>query len=110
MFSLVQNLQTQVGMAIRMVKPFPYKDIHCVLWKYDVTLIFTWTGKEEVCSNISLSLAGLTRSDRCYTLEELEKRRKEVGKGTVKLIRNRVTTKEAKEFLKTIRKADYNVI
>ena len=75
-----------------------------------VTLISTQTGKEEVCSNISSSLAKLTRSGRCYTPEELEKRSKKVGKGIAQLVRNRVSTKEAMEFLKTIQKADYNVI
>ncbi|KAK9986699.1 hypothetical protein SO802_031650 [Lithocarpus litseifolius] len=73
MFSLAPNLWTQEGMVIRMPKPFPYKDSRCDLWKYDVTLISTRTGKEDVCSNISSGLAGLTRIGRCYTLEELEK-------------------------------------
>ena len=90
--------------------PFPYKDSHCVPWKYDVTLISTWTRKEEVCSNISSSLAWLTRSGRCYTPEELEKRKKEIGKSTTKPVRNRVITEETEELLKTIRKADYSVI
>ncbi|KAL0010927.1 hypothetical protein SO802_006035 [Lithocarpus litseifolius] len=31
-----------------MPKPFPYQDGHCVPWKYDVTLISTHIGKEEV--------------------------------------------------------------
>ena len=93
-----------------MPKPFPYKDSHHVLWKYVVTLISTWTGKEEVCSNISSVLARLTRSGRFYTSEELEKRRKEIGKSTADPVRNRVTIEEADELLKTIRKADYSVI
>ena len=40
----------------------------------------------------------------------LEKRRKEIGKGTAEPVRNRVTIEEAKEFLKTIRKVNYSVI
>ena len=75
-----------------------------------MTLISTRTGKEEVCSNISSGLADLTRSGRCYTPKELEKRRKEIGKSIVELVKNRVTAKEAEEFLKTIRKANYSVI
>ena len=75
-----------------------------------MTLISTRTRKEEVCSNISLGLEELTRNGWCYTLEELEKRRKEVGKSVAKLVKNKVTTKEAKEFLKTIQKSDYSVI
>ena len=87
-----------------------YQDSHRVPWKYDVTLISTQTRKEKVCSNISLGLAGLTRSGRCYTLEELEKRRKKIGKSIAEPVRMKVTTKEAEEFLKTIRKANYTVI
>ncbi|KAL0004876.1 hypothetical protein SO802_012437 [Lithocarpus litseifolius] len=87
-----------------MPKPFPYKDSHRVLWKYDVTLISIQTGREEVCSNISSGLARHTRSGQCYTLEELEKMRKEIGKGTIEPVRNKVTTEEVEEFLKTIRK------
>jgi len=96
-----------------MPKPFPYEDDHCVPWNYDISMISTRTwriGKEEVCSNISSGLVGLTRSGWCYTFEELEKRRKELGKGTTELIRNKVTTEEAEEFLRTIQKADYSVI
>ena len=44
------------------------------------------------------------------TPEELEKRRKKIGKGTVKPIRNRVITKEAEEFLKIIKDSEYSVI
>ena len=93
-----------------MPKPFPYKDSHRVPWKYNVTLISTRTGEKEACSNISSSLAKLTRSGWFYTLEELEKRMKEIGKSTVEQVKNRVTTEEAEEFLKTIPKADYRVI
>ena len=74
-----------------------------------MSLISTCIGK-EVCSNVSSNLFGLTRSDRCYTLEELEKRRKKIGKGAVELVRNRVTTEEAEEFLKVIRNSEYIVI
>ena len=109
-FFIAPNLQTQEGVIIRMLKSFPYEDSHCVPWKYDVSLISTQTGKEEVCSNISSSLSGLTRSGRCYTLDELEKRRKEIGKGTTEPIRNKVITEEAEEFLKIIKNSEYSVI
>ena len=75
-----------------------------------MALIFTRIGKEKVYSNISSSLVELTRSNRCYTFEELEKRRKEISKGTLEPVRNRVTIEEADEFLKTIQKANYSVI
>ena len=93
-----------------MPKLFPYEDSHHVLWKYDVSLISTRTGKEEICSNISSALFRLTRSGRYYTLEELEKRSKEIDKGTTEPVRNRVTIEEAKEFLKIIRNSEYSVI
>ena len=102
MFSLVPNFQTQEGVVICMSKPFPYKDSYRVSRKYDVTLILTQIRKEKVCSNISLGLVGLTRSGRCYTPEELEKRRKEIGKSITKLVRNRAIIEEAEKFLKTI--------
>jgi len=70
---IAPNLQTQEGVIIRMLKSFPYEDSHCVPWKYDVSLISTRTEKEEVCSNISSGLSGLTRSGYCYTPKELEK-------------------------------------
>ena len=75
-----------------------------------MSLISTQTGKKEFFSNISLGLSGFTRSDRCYTLKELEKRRKEIGKGTVEPVRDKVTIEEAEEFLKVIRKSEYSVI
>ena len=78
--------------------------------KYNKSLISTQIEKEEVCSNISSGMSGLTRSGRCYTFEDLEKRRKEIGKGIVEPVRNRVTTKEAEEFLKVIRNSEYSVI
>ena len=93
-----------------MPKLFPYEDSHCVPWKYDVSLISTRTRKDEACSNISSGLSRLTRSGHCYTLEELEKRRKETDNSTVESVKNRVTTKEAEEFLKIIRNSKYIVI
>ena len=41
---------------------------------------------------------------------ELEKKRKEIDKSTNEPVKNTVTTKEVKEFLKTIRKADYSMV
>ncbi|KAL0008660.1 hypothetical protein SO802_010162 [Lithocarpus litseifolius] len=53
---------------------------------------------------------GISRNGRCYTPEELEKRRKEIRKSTVKPIRNRATTEEAKEFLKIIKNLEYTLL
>ena len=57
-----------------------------------------------------MAVAILSRSRCYYTPKKLEKRRKEIDKGTAKPVRNRVTTKEAEEFLKIIRNSKYNVI
>ena len=109
-FSIAPNLQTQEGVIICMSNPFPYKDSHRVPWKYNVFSISTRTRKKEVYFNISSGLSGLTRSSRCYTFKELEKRRKEIGKGIAEPIRNRVTIEEAEEFLKVIKNLEYSVI
>ena len=94
-----------------MLKLFPHKDSHRVPWKYDVSLISSRIGKEEVYSNISLGLSGLTRSGRCYNPDELKKKkRKEIGKGTIEPVKNRVTIEEAEEFLKIIKNSEYSVI
>ena len=93
-----------------MPKAFPYDDDHRVLWKYEVSLISTRIEKEEVCSNISSGLFELTRSGRYHTPEELERRRKEAGKHIAETVKCRVTTEEAKEFLKIIRNSEYSVI
>ena len=75
-----------------------------------MSLISTRIIKEEVCSNFSSGLSRLTRSGHCYTLEEVEKRRKKMGKGTAKPVRNRVTIEEVEEFLKVIIKDIFYVI
>ena len=75
-----------------------------------MSLISIQTRKEEVYFNISSALSGLTRNGRCYTPEELEKRRKEIAKGAAEPVRDKVTTKEAEEFLKVIRNSKYSVI
>ena len=79
MFSLAPHLQSQKGVIIHMPKPFPYKDSHHVPWKYNVALISTRTGNEEVCSNVSLGLSGLIRSGQCYALKELKREGKSKG-------------------------------
>ena len=75
-----------------------------------MSLISSLTGTKEAYSNISSGLSGLTRSGHRYTLEELGKRRKEIGKGIAEPVRNRVTTEEAEEVLKIIKNSEYSVI
>ena len=60
-------------------------------------IISTREGKpkteEEVVGNLTSGLGGITRSGRCYTPEELEKRRKEIGKA----VEDPVKTKAAED-------------
>ncbi|KAL0008560.1 hypothetical protein SO802_010062 [Lithocarpus litseifolius] len=72
--------------------------------------LFSLAPNLQTQKGVVIRLDRLTRSGRCYTPEKLENRRKEIGKSTAEPVRNRVTTKEAKEFLKTIRKSDYSLI
>jgi len=55
----------------------------------------------------------LTRSGRCFTLEELEKRRKAKGKEGVDVteeINKPVTEEETNEFLKLVKHSEYSVV
>ena len=86
------------------------KDVYANVYPGLARLTKSGQFKKEVCANVYPGLARLTKSGQFYTFEELEKRRKELGKGTVEPVRNRVTTEEAEEFLKTTQKKDYSVI
>jgi len=58
-------------------------------------------------------IGGLTRSGRCFTLEELEKQRKDKGKEGVDVteeINKPVTEEETNEFLKLMKHSEYSVV
>jgi hypothetical protein len=58
-------------------------------------------------------IGGLTRSGRCFTLEELEKQRKAKGKEGVDVtekINKPVTEEETNEFLKLMKHGEYSVV
>ncbi len=74
----------------------------------------TWENKPRIeegeIGNLTSGLGGITRSGRCYTPEELEKRRKEMGKATEDLTRTKVAEEEATDFLRIIKSSEYNVV
>ena len=66
--------------------------------------------EEGEVRNLTSGLRGITRSGRCYTPEELEKRRKEMGNAVEDLTRAKVTEEEATDFLRIIKSSEYNVV
>uniref|UniRef100_A0A2N9GLN7 G-patch domain-containing protein n=1 Tax=Fagus sylvatica TaxID=28930 RepID=A0A2N9GLN7_FAGSY len=82
--SAVQSSEKVPSVVIQVPQPFPYQDSKKIPWNYGMKVISTRESqpktKEEVVGNLTSGLGGITRSGRCYTPEELEKRRKEAGK------------------------------
>uniref|UniRef100_A0A2N9EWE8 Uncharacterized protein n=1 Tax=Fagus sylvatica TaxID=28930 RepID=A0A2N9EWE8_FAGSY len=82
--SAVQSSEKVPSVVIQVPQPFPYQDSKRIPWNYGMKVISTRENKpktkEEVVGNLTSGLGGITRSGRCYTPEELEKRRKETGK------------------------------
>uniref|UniRef100_A0A2N9GU32 RNA-directed DNA polymerase n=1 Tax=Fagus sylvatica TaxID=28930 RepID=A0A2N9GU32_FAGSY len=66
--------------------------------------------EEEVVGNLTSGLGGITRSGRCYTPEELEKRRKEIGKTVEDPAKTKVAEDEATDFLRIIKSSEYSVV
>ena len=60
--------------------------------------------------NLTSGLGGITRSGRCYTPEELEKRRREMGKAVEDPAKARVAKEEAANFLRIIKSSEYSVM
>uniref|UniRef100_A0A2N9HR26 G-patch domain-containing protein n=1 Tax=Fagus sylvatica TaxID=28930 RepID=A0A2N9HR26_FAGSY len=86
--SAVQSSEKVPSVVIQVPQPFPYQDSKKIPWNYGMKVISTRESKpktkEEVVGNLTSGLGGITRSGRCYTPEELEKRRKEAGKASGK--------------------------
>uniref|UniRef100_A0A2N9F6R6 Uncharacterized protein n=1 Tax=Fagus sylvatica TaxID=28930 RepID=A0A2N9F6R6_FAGSY len=66
--------------------------------------------EEEVVGNLTSGLSGITRSGRCYTPEELEKRRKEIGKVVEDPTKTKAAEEEAADFLRIIKSSEYSVV
>ena len=99
--SAVQSSEKVPSVVIQVPQPFPYQDNKRVLWNYGTKVISTREGKpetkEEVVGNLASGLGGITRSGRCYTPEELERRRKEMEKPMEDPAKTKAT--EAADFL-----------
>jgi hypothetical protein len=66
--------------------------------------------EEEVVGNLTSGLGGITRSGRYYTSEELEKRRKEIGKAVEDPAKTKAAEEEAADFLRIIKSSEYSVV
>jgi hypothetical protein len=112
--STVQSSEKVPSVVIQVPQPFPYHDNKRVPWNYGMKVISTWEGKpkmeEEVVGNLTSGLGGITRSGRCYTPEELEKRRKEIGKTIEDPAKTKVAEDEAADFLRIIKSSEYSVV
>uniref|UniRef100_A0A2N9FEI0 RNA-directed DNA polymerase n=1 Tax=Fagus sylvatica TaxID=28930 RepID=A0A2N9FEI0_FAGSY len=84
--SAVQSSEKVPSVVIQVPQPFPYQDSKRIPWNYGMKVISTRESKpktkEEVVGNLTSGLGGITRSGRCYTPEELEKRKERSGKGS----------------------------
>ena len=79
----------------------------------------TITASDVVITNIT-GIGGMTRSGRCYTPEELERRRKgkdKVGEEPIVTfpeedapVKEPVTEKDVEDFLKYVKNSEYNII
>jgi hypothetical protein len=112
--STVQSSEKVPSVVIQVPQPFPYHGNKRVPWNYGMRVISTREGKpkmeEEVVGNLTSGLGGITRSGRCYTPEELEKRRKEIGKAAEDPVKTKVAEDEAADFLRIIKSSEYSVV
>ena len=108
--SVVQSLEKVPSTVIQVPQPFPYQYNKRVPWNYGMKVISTWEGKpktkEEVAGNLASGLGGITRSGRCYTPEELERRRKEIGKAVEEPAKTKAAEDEAADFLRIIKSSE----
>lgn len=65
------------ALTVQTPAPFPYRSDSAVPWRYDVEVVAP--SSTQTISNIA-GVGGMTRSGRCYTPEELEKKRESQGK------------------------------
>jgi hypothetical protein len=112
--STIQSLEKVLSVVIQMPQPFPYQDDKRVPWNYGMKVISTREGKpkteEEMVGNLTFGLGGITRSGKCYTPEELEKRRKEMGKAMEDPVKTKAAEDEAADFLRIIKSSEYSVV
>jgi hypothetical protein len=112
--STIQSSEKVPSVVIQVPQPFPYQDDKRVPWNYGMKVISTREGKpkteEEVVGNLTSRLGGITRSGRCYTPEELEKRWKEMRKAVEDPVKTKAAEDEATDFLRIIKSSEYSVV
>uniref|UniRef100_A0A2N9GM44 Integrase catalytic domain-containing protein n=1 Tax=Fagus sylvatica TaxID=28930 RepID=A0A2N9GM44_FAGSY len=112
--SAVQSSEKVPSVVIQVPQPFPYQDSKRIPWNYGMKVISTRESKpkteEEVVGNLTSGLGGITRSGRCYTPEELEKRRKEAGKAVEDPTKTKAAEEEAADFLRIIKSSEYSIV
>uniref|UniRef100_A0A2N9HYR8 G-patch domain-containing protein n=1 Tax=Fagus sylvatica TaxID=28930 RepID=A0A2N9HYR8_FAGSY len=100
--SAVQSSEKVPSVVIQVPQPFPYQDSKRIPWNYGMKVISTRESKpktkEEVVGNLTSGLGGITRSGRCYTPEELEKRRKEAGKAVEDPVKTKAAGGRGRRF------------
>jgi hypothetical protein len=112
--STIQSSEKVSSVVIQVPQPFPYQDSKRIPWNYGMKVISIREGKpkteEEAVGNLTSGLGGITRSGRCYTPEELEKRRKEIGKTVEDPTKTKAAEEEAADFLRIIKSSEYSVV
>jgi hypothetical protein len=111
--SAVQSSEKVPSVVIQVPQPFPYQDSKRVPWNYGMKVISTRESKpkrKKVVGNLTSGLGGITRSGRCYTPEELEKRRKEAGKAVEDPTKTKAAEEEAADFLRIIKSSEYSIV
>ncbi|XP_075109517.1 uncharacterized protein LOC107804037 [Nicotiana tabacum] len=90
---------------IKPVTQLPVVDAKAIPWNYKQVIV-TYKGK-EIEEEVN-ETGGLTRSGRCFTLEELRKAKP--FKDSPMLVKKSVTEEEAKEFLEKMKVQDYSIV
>uniref|UniRef100_A0A2N9IAQ7 Uncharacterized protein n=1 Tax=Fagus sylvatica TaxID=28930 RepID=A0A2N9IAQ7_FAGSY len=90
-----KEVTSLAAMGIIRRKPVP--------WNYIMHIVTTRGIERRMdetdVDNLSSGLGGITRSGRCYTSEELKKRRKELSKAVEDPLKKKVTKEEVEDFL-----------
>ncbi|XP_016504341.1 uncharacterized protein LOC107822326 [Nicotiana tabacum] len=101
---IVEGART-TPIVIKLVTQLPVDDTKVVLWNYKQVIV-TYKGK-EVEEEVN-ETRGLTRSGRCFALEELGKAKP--LKDSPILVKKPVTKEEAEEFLRKMKVQDYSIV
>uniref|UniRef100_A0A2N9IA67 Uncharacterized protein n=1 Tax=Fagus sylvatica TaxID=28930 RepID=A0A2N9IA67_FAGSY len=106
---LLTTPRAQKELAEAVPQPFPYQDDKRVPWNYGMKVISTREGKPKTEEESGWEphvrdLVGSLGVVRCYTPEELEKRRKEMGKAVEDPVKTKAAEDEAADFLRRPRK------